>query len=341
MWGGLPISLLALAVFSYLVYRSLEFAFRGGTTRKETRFLVTASLLPVLMSVIYGTIAVSKIGAICKLCTGVYVSSALMLFFSIMAHVKAGSVTEYSSEGSKYGRWFVEGVLYVFLLVGAYVVFAPTSAKTLEGCGALVKSDDPAGIIFHLEGSLQGAPSLAVIDPLCPACKAFDERLEASGFDKELSLRAVLFPLDATCNWMLKTSLHPGACAVSEAILCDKDEARRILSWAFQHQDELRASAEKTDADVRERILTTFPKVKGCLGTATAKNKVNKSLRFAVANALPILTPQLFIGDRRVCDEDTDLGLDYTITSMLKNHAHKGRADADRAASQIAAKVGP
>jgi len=37
-----------------------------------------------------------------------------------------------------------------------------------------------------------------------------------------------------------------------------------------------------------------------------------------VSNALPVLTPQLFVGDKRVCDEDTDLGLEYTIARMLE-----------------------
>ena len=42
-----------------------------------------------------------------------------------------------------------------------------------------------------------------------------------------------------------------------------------------------------------------------------------KSLRWAVANALPVMTPQLFVDGKRLCDEDTDLGLEYTLTQML------------------------
>ena len=42
---------------------------------------------------------------------------------------------------------------------------------------------------------------------------------------------------------------------------------------------------------------------------------------FAVANALPLLTPQLFIGDKRVCDEDTDLGLEFTVDRMLQGQS--------------------
>src|SRR5215210_3356653 len=49
MWGGLPISLMALAVFSYLVFRGVDFAMRPGISKKETAFLVLATLLPVGM----------------------------------------------------------------------------------------------------------------------------------------------------------------------------------------------------------------------------------------------------------------------------------------------------
>ena len=42
-----------------------------------------------------------------------------------------------------------------------------------------------------------------------------------------------------------------------------------------------------------------------------------RSLRWAVANALPVMTPQLFVNGTRLCDEDTDLGLEYTLTRML------------------------
>jgi uncharacterized membrane protein len=320
MWGGLPISLLAFAVFAYIVYRAVDFALRKeGVTRRDTLFLVLATLLPVVMSIIYGMISSVKLDALCKLCVGVYATSAACLLFALAAHSKTRQARTLDSPMGLYVRWFLEGVAYVAVLAIVYVAFAPSNEKTLAGCGTLVKSDDPNGILIDIAGSSRGAPSIAVLDPLCPACRSFDQRLEASGLLDRLNMRTVLFPLDSSCNWMVKTSIHPGACAVSEAILCDKEHARAILAWAFTNQEELLASAKESDADVRKRLAAEFPKVKGCIGTAAAKNKVNKSLRWAVANALPVLTPQLFIGDKRVCDEDTDLGLEYTITAMLEN----------------------
>jgi hypothetical protein len=206
-------------------------------------------------------------------------------------------------------------------MVVFYVLFMPQNPKSLEGCGTLVKREDPAQVFISMTSS--GTPAIAVLDPLCPACKGFDERVSESGLDKQLAIDAVLFPLDSTCNWMVKDSMHPGACAVSEAMLCalkdSSQDSLKILDWAFANQERLRTDAKETDAGVRAELERTFPKVKGCLGSAMIKNKLNKSLRWAVSNALPVLTPQLFVGDKRVCDEDTDLGLEYTVAQMLSS----------------------
>jgi len=105
---------------------------------------------------------------------------------------------------------------------------------------------------------------------------------------------------------------------VSEAILCKPESAIEIVEWAFENQEELLESAKTSDRAVRKAIVERFSSVRRCLGSSKVKNKLNKSLKWAVANALPVLTPQLFIGDRRVCDEDTDLGLEYTVATMLK-----------------------
>ena len=48
---------------------------------------------------------------------------------------------------------------------------------------------------------------------------------------------------------------------------------------------------------------------------ATTK-KLDEMLRFAVDNRLPVSTPQLFLGDVHMCDEDTDMGLVYSLRKL-------------------------
>src|SRR5581483_2564543 len=248
VWGGIPVSLWALAVFAFLTYRAAALLLAGRPTRGQTLFLLLATCLPVLMSVIFFFISASKVGATCKVCVGIYVSSAIVFAGAALAHRSNAGLSE-GLTPPLFGRWFAEGVAFVAVLTVTYLMFAPaTDPKTaFTGCGALVNADDPAGVMIPL--SNDGEPAIEVLDPLCPSCKAFDVRLNASRLRHKLALKAVLFPLDNSCNWMVTESLHPGACAVSEALLCaagtgpgakDEDAAHEVLRWAFKNQEELR-----------------------------------------------------------------------------------------------------
>jgi hypothetical protein len=62
LWGGLPISLLGLAVFAYLLFRALHFSQYQEPTRRELSFLVAATALPVATSFIYAAIAIIEVG---------------------------------------------------------------------------------------------------------------------------------------------------------------------------------------------------------------------------------------------------------------------------------------
>lgn len=331
MWGGLPIALWSLAVFAYLFFRSLEFALRPQINKRETLFLLAAWGLPVVMSIGYGLVAVSQLGSVCKLCVGIYFSSALGFGLSVWLHRQAKPQPRHTTARIFYWRWFGEGVGFVALLTIVYLVLAPTNPKSLSGCGTLAKKQDPAKILLPTSSSTKGPSAargvfgVAVMDPLCGACRGFHNRLTGSGLLEQVDLHTMLMPLDSACNWMVKDSLHPGACQVSEAILCDPKNAQAIMDYAFLHQDALLELGKTDRKQLAKRLATAFPQVRSCLGTPHIRNKLNKSLRWAVANALPVLTPQLFIGERRVCDEDTDLGLEYTVAQMLQRATTKGR----------------
>ena len=335
LWGGIPISLWAMAVFAFLVYRTALMLWRGHTSPGETKVLLAAAGLPVLTSVVFAAISVHELDALCKVCIGIYAASAICFVGALLAHRARGAWP--ASGEARFGPALMEGVGLVAALTLAYVVSAPKPdpRTSMLGCGSLVRAEDTAGVMIPLTPNTGGAPSIEVLDPLCTSCKAFDARLAASSLGERLDLKGVLFPLDSTCNWMVTEAIHPGACAVSEAVLCaagvgtgpkDAAAAGAVLQWAFAQQADLRALGARDEAALRAQIEREFPGVKGCLGSAIVKSKLTKSLRWAVANAIPVLTPQLFVGDVRMCDEDTDLGLEYTLSRMLSPEAEQERA---------------
>ena len=83
IWGGIPISLLAFAVFAYLAFRGIDFGLRRDITKRHTGFTVAATGLPVLMSTIYGYISVTQLDALCNVCAGIYATSALAFVFAL------------------------------------------------------------------------------------------------------------------------------------------------------------------------------------------------------------------------------------------------------------------
>jgi uncharacterized membrane protein len=220
---------------------------------------------------------------------------------------------------------FVAGVAFVAVPVVLYLAMAPDHARFIGTCEGLPHPDDSYGVMVRMvrvDGAAgKGAPVIEVLDPLCPACRAFEQRLAASGLEDRLDRKAMLFPLDNTCNWMVTEATHPGACTVSEAVLCAGDKAPDVIAWAFDEQDRIRGET-KADPGAAARIVKQrFPELAACVGSPDARSRLNKSMRWIVANNIRVVTPQLFVGNVKLCDEDVDLGLEYTLSHMLERHA--------------------
>ena len=68
-------------------------------------------------------------------------------------------------------------------------------------------------------------------------------------------------------------------------------------------------------------VVAQFPELDKCVGSPEVRTKLNRSLRWAVANQLPILTLQLYVDGVKLCDEDTDLGMDWALSRLLARPA--------------------
>ena len=318
-WGGIPIALPALGVFAFLLFRGLDLSWRRGVNRGETGFLIVAALLPVATSAVYFWISEVELGTVCTVCAGIYASSLGLLVAAVAAHL--GAPRAAAGGGANAGQWllyFLEGCALVLVPVMLYLMQKPAYPDALARKIELHHPEDKYGVMLKAKGT-GSVPAIEVLDPLCPACKAFSQRLAASDLGRDLALQTVLFPLDKDCNWMVNESLHPGSCAVSEAVLCAGEKSGVVLAWAFAHQPELLAAGGRGQREVYARIKQEFPALGPCLGQPLVRTKLNRSLRWVVANSLPVLTPQLFVRNHKIPDEDTDLGLDFVLARTLEN----------------------
>lgn len=345
LWGGVPISLGAMTIFALLAYRAAELFGRPVGERKTSAAITLALVsIPVVASIVMGTIAIRELDAVCKLCVGIYVCSGGLLLTALATWRSASREDELgrpaptvpvddASEPSpppaptRAGPlWLAAaGQLFAFTAVPivSYAMLAPDHGRFVGTCGGLTHPQDSGDVFVSLHGTGK-TEILEVFDPLCPACRGLSERLDASEMNSRLSRTAVLFPLDSECNWMVDRSLHPGACRVSKAVLCadevDSVSVSAVVDWAFEHQTELTKLGESDPDAVTKQIAAQFGGLKACLGSAEVEARLNRSLRWIVANELPVLTPQVFLDGVKLCDEDTDLGLDFALDRMLELH---------------------
>jgi uncharacterized membrane protein len=337
---------------------------RRQRDRRATGFYALAALLPVLASVVMGYIALSELDAACKSCIGIYVASAMVLTGALGMWVRARGEVAIGGAGAEIsdpewasdeeeggsdsfeaelaeisgrrgsgssagpmsfgmlGAMFGLGLVFVAVPVGAYMASAPDHSRFVGACGELDEQPDQELLINM--GPQTGVPALEIFDPLCPACRGFEEHLEQTVYHDKLARKAILFPLDDECNWMLDQAVHPGACAVSEAVLCAEDGADRVIAWAFANQEQLLETAGSSGGSdkVRAMIAAEFPALDGCVGSPKVRARLNQSLRWAVEAELRVLTPQLYVDGVRLCDEDVDLGLEFALSTMLERHAN-------------------
>lgn len=323
LWGGIPISLPAMAVFAAIAaLTGLMLLLRAERDRNATFALLLLACVPVFATLVMGSIAAFKLGAACKQCIGIYVSSAAVgacAWLAFRARSRTRVVGAVADNMSK--AWLLVlplTVLIVLVPMTGYVLAMPNYSKFAEGCGTLAQPEDRHSVFVRLRSESPSAtPALEIFDPLCPACKAFEDRLRAAGLDRELRRDLLLFPLDNTCNWMVGSALHPGSCAVSMAVLCAGERAKEVVDWVFTHQAKLQAAGMADASSPGRMVLEQFPDLKTCVQAPTTKTRLTQSMRWAVKNQVPVLTPQFYVKGKRLCDEDTDLGLEYTLTRML------------------------
>ena len=327
-WGGIPISLFALGAFTFFAGFSVYLLLAGARTpRSAVVFFAAISTTPLLVSLLMLTISLTQLGTVCQTCAGIYGSSFLLFVAGMLALGTVSSSAEEQSRAAGIQRyrisslfpmaWLVCLALVTLVPAVVYAASVPDHTRYLAQCGVLKEPKEKNGALLRMRTSASRQPAIMFADPLCPTCKAFHERLVGEKLFDKFDLEVALFPLDNTCNWMLDRPLHPGSCTVSRAVLCGGPEARRVLEWAYEEQAYLLRAGKAGDATVREVIRRRWgDDILKCMDSSETKVRLNNHLHYAAANSVPVSTPQFYIGQRRLCDEDTDIGLRFTLKKL-------------------------
>ena len=322
IWGGVPISLFAVGAFSFFAAVATYLGVASGQApRRAWRFLGYASLGPVLVSITMAIISATELGSFCQTCIGIYVSSAILAIGGILGWVR--DVRSQGAEGQPLGAKLLPVsmaaglAIFVIIPTAFYLRRVPSYAERVRGCGELAKPmQGDAALRVTYPRAKESATM--VVDPLCPSCKAFHQRLESEGVLEQLDVTVVLFPLDSECNWNLSTPLHAGACELAKAVLCG-ERPMDVLEWAYAEQEALTAAGGGKDG--KDRLGTMIrarwgEEVGACVEKKETRMELDQHLRFAVENNLPVATPQLFVNRERLCDEDMDIGLSYALARI-------------------------
>ena len=333
-WGGVPISLFGLGAFAFFAGFATYLA-RGEKKLPPHAWwtFVALTLGPLATSVVMFTISVSHLHALCKLCVGVYVASITMAAMAVVGlRAKTAQTSGAGETAARTGRSLWVLPVASFIALGSfalappllYVALLPDYRPLLEKCCKLAVATEPHKSLLSIKTAHPVRPVLLFEDPLCPTCRAFHERLVVEGVFERLDVTMAMFPLDSECNWMLDRSLHPGACILAKAVLCGgNDKARGVLEWAYDNQDALRDLGKQGGGPLQKKITERWGhELAACVSSKQVDTQLNQQLHFAANNHIPVSTPQMFLGDQRLCDEDTDLGLRYTLAQLAPEVLH-------------------
>jgi hypothetical protein len=346
-WGGIPIALLAVGAFGFFAAFGTYLAFAGfAAPRKAGAFVALTGITPLLASVAMAVIAATQLGQFCKTCIGMYGASTLLAIGAIAYWLDLRSerrsqqprrargvpptVVDEQAGGRASSPLRPVGAIWMpiawLAALGAFAlapgaIFAnstPSYAKYITKCGTLEATPKTPKDFVQLSPRGAKVKATLVVDPLCASCKSLHQRLEVDGYLEQLDVTLVMLPLDSECNWMLDQPVHPGACELSKAVLCSEHRAPQVLGWIYDNQESLLAGAKAAAGvnNVHAAIRRRFPELIDCVKSKEAGQRLDRVLRFAVDNRLPVSTPQLFVGGTRLCDEDTDIGLAYSLPRL-------------------------
>ena len=296
---GIPVAVLAAG--SYAVLLASTFLAAPGLTSLLCGWMFVFSLYMAAVSFF-------TIGAVCPLCTGLYLVN-LGLFASALVQGRADhTITPprlaYATLGFSVlllgiGLTQTEDAAHVTPL---QEYLAPSPAE-MDMSFVRYYYDQPAVVLRGSERHVEGPADAMLtihefVDFRCPQCaKARDTLLKfqrANPDDVRIVFRH--YPLDQQCNTSMQGQVHPGACAASMAAECAAEQGKfwEYADLLFAEQTRFK----RTDFDAHARTARLdFEQFSACMddgrATALVKNDIDEALRLEIK-----ATPTLVVNGR-------------------------------------------
>ncbi len=263
-----------------------------------------------VFSLYMAAISFFTIGAVCPVCTGLYVVN-LGLLVSAVAQARADqTLTRPRLASASLG--FAVGLLGIGLTQAENAAsvtplqeyLAPSPAE-MDQSFVRYYYDQPAVVLRGSERHVEG-PADAVltihefVDFRCPQCARARDTLLKFQRANPNDVRVVFrhYPLDQQCNTSMKGQVHPGACGASMAAECAAEQGKfwEYADLLFAEQTKFK----RTDFDAHARTARLdFEQFCACMDDgrteALVKNDIDEALRLGVE-----ATPTLVVNGRLI-----------------------------------------
>lgn len=309
---GIPVALWGL--LGYAIATALAAAGLFARRRPHPAFPVGLLFLHACAAnaaaVALGLVSHLLIGAWCLLCIGSWVLTAALLAVAWLAcrdaGVRASIAADLGALRARLGR---------VLLLAAAALLAVTAAGAAlpryweRKAPPPAKPGPAAPALTATAPVLPVAPGVTVVveysDYDCPFCaKAHQETRDLRAARPDVTFVRRHFPLDMTCNPLLKRQMHAGACLLASAAVCAEAQGR------FAEMDDALFENQQARVPVQElaRRLGLDPEAfQACLGAPATAQRIASDVAAAARDGVKATPSYVINGVARTGSFPTEL----------------------------------
>lgn len=306
LFSGLPLSSFVAGWFIALLILSLMA--RVSDWRREVVLVgVAMTGFASLYSIVLLVVMFGVLQKICLFCLAIdVVNFALFAIFFSLLDGKLFS-------GIRWSKLQSHGVIVLGTLFVVVVLLRPSEenlrkAPTTSEIDYAVKQvleRAPVAITTPESSAILGNPNAPITihefsDFQCPFCKRGAVMMNQLLARYEGKIRVIFmpFPLDSSCNRLVKHAMHPVACELARTAYCANRDGkfRPVYEKFFEEQEGLKAgSAKKISGD----LGLSEAKFTECVNSEEAKKMVSLSIEEGIKFKV-VSTPTFFINGRMV-----------------------------------------